>query len=160
MRSVALALDSTLLDLRPLAPAARARRPLAQTLAEPVLRLRRVSVAGALLAVTLFMGHYASVATISGTSMEPSLHRGAIAVGVRRDSFLDWPLLPGDVVGFYGPGPSGGAPRLMVKRIVEVRADGAIWVRGDNPQAFDSRHYGWIPASDVVTLNLIIVQGR
>lgn len=41
--------------------------------------------------------------------------------------------------------------RLLVKRVAEVGADGALEVRGDNPEeSTDSRTFGAVPAASVL----------
>ena len=81
---------------------------------------------------------------VSGHSMEPALREG------------DWLLmLPprrtprrGDVVLFRDPRERD---RLLLKRVAAVR-DGACVVEGDHVghSTADSRHFGAIPASDVI----------
>jgi len=55
---------------------------------------------------------------------------------------------PGQVVVVTRPGVG-----LVVKRAHHVRADGSVWVLGDNPNpaaSTDSRNWGWLDASAVV----------
>jgi nickel-type superoxide dismutase maturation protease len=78
---------------------------------------------------------------VVGDSMLPTLAPGDRVLVVGRRP------VPGDLVAL--PDPRVRA-RLLIKRAVEVSADGGVVVRGDNPDAStDSRDFGPVAASAV-----------
>jgi len=93
---------------------------------------------------------------VVGRSMEPTIHqwlwvpapnpslrwRGAL---VHLNRHLK-PVI-GNIVMFHDQ-----EGRASVKRVAEIRKDGALWVTADNVgvTGADSREYGWIPASAVI----------
>jgi nickel-type superoxide dismutase maturation protease len=78
-------------------------------------------------------------AAVAGDSMRPTLQPRDFLVVRRRGRAAR----VGDVVVVRRP----DRPELLVvKRVVEVDADGALWVLGDNPAASDdSRVFGVVP---------------
>ena len=74
--------------------------------------------------------------------MHPTLHAGDHVIAVRRR------VRTGDIVAIRDPRrPS----RILVKRVEQVEANGAVTVAGDNPGAStDSRHFGPVVPSLVV----------
>lgn len=93
------------------------------------------------------LGHHVSlwrrpliIRRVAGNSMEPNLRPGQLVVG--RGLFLN--LRRYDVVIVRQNGLE------KVKRITQIK-DRMLFLEGDNPaQSTDSRHFGWIPMSDVV----------
>lgn len=92
-----------------------------------------------------------------GSSMEPSIHSGAVLVinrlqyGLRlpwqRGYLVRWALpKEGEVVIFYTPGGE-----LAVKRCAALTGPGAFIAWGDNSlQSYDSRSYGPVPADNTI----------
>jgi nickel-type superoxide dismutase maturation protease len=79
---------------------------------------------------------------VHGTSMTPTFDPGDRLLLVRRYR----PLRRGDLVSLPDP---RDARRQLVKRVVDVRADGVV-LAGDNPGAStDSRAFGAVPASSI-----------
>jgi signal peptidase len=78
-----------------------------------------------------FVGGPVSYVLVSGTSMEPLLHTGDLAVVVRRDSYA-----VGDVVAYRVPEGDVGAGALVIHRIVDRTRDGFVY-RGDNRSGVD-----------------------
>jgi nickel-type superoxide dismutase maturation protease len=79
---------------------------------------------------------------IAGGSMRPTLEPGEWAVAVRPRS-----PRPGDVVVLEHPGRAGFE---LVKRVVAAGPDGAVRVRGDDPEAStDSRTFGPVPSGSI-----------
>lgn len=106
------------------------------------------------------------VVRVVGESMAPAYRRGDVLL-VRRDGRRRaWRA--GQVVVFRPPGGSGGGlVEAVVKRVAAVAGepvpaafhravpdltvpDGRLLVRGDHPDSTDSRHWGYLPVSDVV----------
>jgi signal peptidase len=79
-----------------------------------------------------------SYVLVSGTSMEPLLHTGDLAVVVRRGSYER-----GDVVAYRVPEGDVGAGALVIHRIVGETEDGFVY-RGDNRRGIDL----WQPTED------------
>jgi nickel-type superoxide dismutase maturation protease len=75
---------------------------------------------------------------VQDTSMQPVLRPGDRVLIAR------WlRARPGDVIVFRDPEAHA---RFMIKRVVSVGADGAVVVRGENPNVSrDSRHLGPVP---------------
>ena len=80
---------------------------------------------------------------VHGQSMVPALRDG--------DQLLAWMLpRPRAGVGAVVVADLPGGRGLAVKRIRMVRADGAIWLEGDNPfGSTDSRQFGPLPAESL-----------
>ncbi|TDC00070.1 S26 family signal peptidase, partial [Micromonospora fluostatini] len=79
---------------------------------------------------------------VEGTSMEPALPEGTLALGVRAGR-----ISPGDVVVIRDP----FGPGLVVKRVDSAQQRGRVlWLVGDNPVGtVDSRAWGWVASSRV-----------
>uniref|UniRef100_A0A0D9ZGX4 Mitochondrial inner membrane protease subunit 2 n=1 Tax=Oryza glumipatula TaxID=40148 RepID=A0A0D9ZGX4_9ORYZ len=123
----------------------------------PLLRsILRNCVAGTLVGVTV-NDRYASVVTVRGTSMNPTLEpqQGDRALVSRLCLDARYGLSRGDVVVFRSPTEHRS---LVVKRLIALPGDwiqvpaaqeirqipvGHCWVEGDNPDvSWDSRSYG------------------
>ena len=72
--------------------------------------------------------------TVNGTSMEPTMANGQVAL-VLRDAYEGAPPLEGDIIAFY---PPVDVHELFVKRIVgiagdvvQVKANKGVWINGN-----------------------------
>jgi signal peptidase I len=90
-----------------------------------------LAIVWALLVCQQFVGGPMSYVMVSGTSMEPLLHTGDLAVVLRRDSYE-----VGDVVAYHVPQGDVGAGALIIHRIVHETRDGFVY-RGDNRDGID-----------------------
>jgi signal peptidase len=73
------------------------------------------------------LGGSATFVIVSGSSMEPVLHHGDLAVVRSQDSYV-----PGDVVAFEVPEGQPGAGALVIHRIVSGNRHDGFTTRGDN----------------------------
>lgn len=88
------------------------------------------------------LGGATSYVKVSGTSMEPSLHTGDLAI-LRQAAEYE----AGDVVAYRVPRPSPVAGEVVIHRIARVEPDGSFVMQGDNNDSIDP----WRPrASDVL----------
>jgi signal peptidase I len=106
-----------------------------------------------------------SVVRVVGESMAPAYRRGEVLLV--RHGAGGWRV--GQVVVFRPPAGTGGGGRVesVVKRVAAVAGEpvpvefrgavrdgvvpgGRLLVRGDHPESTDSRHWGYVPASDVL----------
>ena len=84
---------------------------------------------------------------VAGYSMLPTYRPGDWLLA-DRNAFRERAPRPGEVVIATDP---RDPTRTIVKRVLAVTEDGAIDLRGDNPEhSTDSRDYGPIPAASVV----------
>lgn len=92
------------------------------------------------LARPVALGGSTTYLKVSGTSMEPGLHTGDLAVLWAADSYQI-----GDVVGYHVPRPDPAAGSVIIHRIVDIGLDGFV-MHGDNTSAPDP----WRPTDDDV----------
>jgi signal peptidase I len=100
------------------------------------------------------------VVEVRGVSMQPTYADGDRLLAVRR--WASRPPRTGDVVVVRAPAaawrpadPLAGATTVVVKRVVEAPAQtdlppGALWVRGDAADSYDSRRFGAIERRSVL----------
>lgn len=88
------------------------------------------------------LGGDVSFVFVKGTSMQPTLYEGDLAV-VRAQSSYD----AGDIVTFRVPEGDAGEGAIVIHRIVGRDPDGTYTVQGDNKESPDRWHPG---QSDVV----------
>lgn len=123
-------------------------------------------VAGGLAAALLAARRGCVLVRVTGHSMAPSHRDGDLLLGVR------WARLrAGRVVVFRSPPGVGnlGGPPYRVKRLTATAGQptpdglpghrvgapvppGFLVVRGDDPRAEDSRHYGYLPSRQVIAV--------
>jgi signal peptidase len=97
------------------------------------------------------LGGPATYITVTGASMEPTLHTGDLVV-LRSDD--DYAV--GDVVTYRIPQGEVGAGDAVIHRIVDRNRDGAFVTRGDNRSGVDP----WTPvAADVLGREWFTVPG-
>lgn len=121
--------------------------------------------AGGLVALLSAIRGRCVLVRVSGHSMRPTFHDGDLLLGVRSDR-----LRTGRVVVFRTPPAAGDqqGPAYRVKRLSAVAGEsapaslssggggpvppGSVLVRGDNPRAEDSRHYGYVARRDILAV--------
>lgn len=92
---------------------------------------------------------------IDGTSMEPTIHNGAIVI--QMDS---WRIKAGDVVLFLTPEWKNWPKneRIWCKRIDHVKGN-EFWLLGDNDKdSCDSRSFGYVNRTNIYKKVLFIIQ--
>lgn len=90
---------------------------------------------------------------VAEESMIPALQPGDWVLGVRDPESVD----VGDVVVVDHPGRPGFR---LVKRVVERDSDGVV-LAGDNPGgSVDSRHFGSVPAGEVLARLVLVYHPR
>jgi nickel-type superoxide dismutase maturation protease len=84
---------------------------------------------------------------VEGASMAPAYEDGERLL-INRVSSRHRSPRQDDVVVVRDPQDRS---RLLLKRVIEVRGDGAVWVLGDNiAESRDSRLFGYVERRDVV----------
>lgn len=94
------------------------------------------------------LGGQMSYVLVSGSSMEPTMHTGDLAVMREQASYA-----PGDIVAFRVPKGDVGEGSVVIHRILSTE-DGRYVMRGDNRDVNDP----WLPANgDVVGKRVLLV---
>lgn len=80
---------------------------------------------------------------IDGDSMSPTLKNGDLVL-IKLSAEVE----AGDIVLAHHPFDKGAK---LIKRIWRIQPDGKYFLIGDNlPQSTDSRHFGALPATDIL----------
>jgi signal peptidase len=87
------------------------------------------------------LGGPASYIFVSGTSMEPTLATGDLAILQQADEYAD-----GDIIAFAVPEGEPGAGALVIHRIIDGSAADGFVMQGDNKPAPDE----WRPTPDLI----------
>jgi signal peptidase len=99
------------------------------------------------------LGGEATFLMVSGTSMEPGMHTGDLAL-VRERDVDEYGI--GDVVGFRVPAGHAGEGSVVIHRIVGGDASNGFETQGDNRDLPDT----WRPtADDIVGERYVLVPG-
>ena len=97
---------------------------------------------------TQFGGRFSEV-VVSGRSMEPTYHDGEMVITEREHHYE-----AGDAIVYRVPNGHPGSGLLVVHRVVRVRPDGTMVVRGDNRATIDQ----WFPRrADVLGRAIVVV---
>lgn len=94
------------------------------------------------------LGGPAAYITVSGVSMEPTLHAGDLVVMTSADGYA-----PGDVVAYRVPDGDPAAGRHVIHRIIGGEADEGYLLQGDNTDGPDR----WRPTDDNIIGRQLIV---
>lgn len=129
--------------MRAVTPETRERRPAWRSRVRPVRILATLAVAGiwAWLALPSGLGGPLGVIWIHGTSMEPTLTAGDVAIVYRASTYE-----VGDVIAFAAP--EGG---VVIHRVVDVEGDSYV-PQGDNRDRTDH----WRPIDEDITGRMVM----
>jgi signal peptidase len=98
-----------------------------------------------------FLGGPAGYVTVSGTSMQPTMHTGDVVLLHRRAAYRR-----GDVIAYHVPRGQAGEGHVVIHRVVGGSAARGYVTRGDNRDSDDF----WRPKpSDVIGTKQVLVPG-
>ncbi|MCA1670948.1 MAG: signal peptidase I [Actinobacteria bacterium] len=93
------------------------------------------------------LGGSTTLVTVTGSSMEPGMHTGDLAVVRKSGDYA-----PGDVIAFRVPKDDGQHGGVVIHRIVDGDAQTGFRMRGDNNDWFDP----WRPRPDDISGELLL----
>lgn len=93
------------------------------------------------------LGGSTTLVTVTGTSMEPGMHTGDLAVVRKTGDYA-----PGDVIAFRVPKDDGSRGNVVIHRIVDGSPEKGFQMRGDNNDFYDP----WRPRAQDVTGELLL----